>query len=171
MHDIHFVEKAIVALIMTYGIMTGNIDLSVASVMAFSSSVMGVAMQAGPRLDLVQYRAAGRKRLRALLNGLVITKFNLPAMIVTARHLPSIGGLAYVILGDQAVSGLSNSSSYRLRGYIPGTPIHFPCSSLSCCLNYCGNYPAQNTVGADDPCDGTEFQSSCVASGLPVWQK
>ena len=46
---LHFTEKGIIALSMTLVVISGNIDLSVASTMAMSAAVMGVAYRAAWR--------------------------------------------------------------------------------------------------------------------------
>lgn len=162
-----FVEKAIVALIMTYIIMTGNIDLSVASVMAFSSSVMGVAMQAGVPAWISVIIALLVGSACGLLNGLVITKFNLPAMIVTLATFTFYRGLAYVILGDQAVSGLSKQFQFIGRGYIPGTPIPFSLLFFILLSVIAGIILHKTRLGRMIHAMGLNSRA-CVASGLPV---
>ena len=162
-----FVEKAMVALIMTFIIMTAKIDLSVASVMAFSSSVMGVAMQSGVPVPLAVVIALVIGTACGLLNGLVITKFDLPAMIVTLATFTFYRGLAYVILGDQAVTGLSKKFQFIGRGYIPGTPVPFSLVFFIVLSVIAGIILHKTKLGRMIHAIGLNSEA-CVASGLPV---
>src|SRR5918999_6137514 len=78
------IEKVIVAVIMTFVIVNGEIDLSVASVMAFSACVLGVLhaggavpFEAALAIALLSGAAAG------FLQGLFVAKLGLPSLVVT----------------------------------------------------------------------------------------
>ncbi|MGF6381683.1 ABC transporter permease [Paraburkholderia atlantica] len=97
-------EIALMALPMTLIIVAAEIDLSVASVLGASSALMGVLWHMGLPMPvgIVLVLIAGA--LAGLLNGLVIVKLNLPSLAVTIGTLALFRGLAYVLLGDQAVA-------------------------------------------------------------------
>jgi rhamnose transport system permease protein len=57
------------------------------------------------------------------LNGLLITRLALPSLVVTIGSLALYRGLAYVVLGDQAVSDFPTSFTNLGFGSIPGTEI------------------------------------------------
>ena len=57
------------------------------------------------------------------LNGLLITKLALPSLVITIGSLALYRGLAYVVLGDQAVSDFPTSFTNLGFGTIPGTQI------------------------------------------------
>ncbi|HEY6407170.1 MAG TPA: ABC transporter permease, partial [Ktedonobacteraceae bacterium] len=61
-------------------------------------------------------------------NGLLITQLGLPSLVVTIGTLALYRGLAYVVLGDQAVSDFPASFTNLGFGSIPGT--EFPWSGL-----------------------------------------
>jgi rhamnose transport system permease protein len=97
-------EKIIVAVVMAFVIMSGEIDLSVASVMGFSAAVMA-ALHAGGSVPflaavLIGVAAGG---LGGLLQGLVITRFGLPSLVVTLAGLIGFRGAARVLMEDQSV--------------------------------------------------------------------
>ncbi len=96
-----FTEKAIVALIMTFIIITGNIDLSVASMMGLSSVTMAASFEAGMNVWLASFLGVAIGVLCGFLNGFIITRFELPAIIITLATFSFYRGIAYVILGDQ----------------------------------------------------------------------
>src|SRR6266566_2562684 len=98
----NIMEIAIMALPMTLIIIAGEIDLSVASLL--------VGLVAG------------------CLNGLLVTKLALPSLVVTIGTLALYRGLAYVVLGDQAVSSFPTAFTNLGFGTIPG--IELPWSGL-----------------------------------------
>ncbi len=118
-----FVEIAIMSLSMTLIIIAGEIDLSVASVLGLSSVMMGVTWNAGMPLwlDIVIALAVGA--VAGLFNGLLVTRLGLPSLVVTLGTLGLYRGLAYVILGSQAVSDFPSSYTNFGIGDVPGTLI------------------------------------------------
>jgi rhamnose transport system permease protein len=99
-----FTEIALIALPMTLVIVAAEIDLSVASVLGASSALMGVLWHMGLPMPLVIAIVLVAGALAGLFNGLVIVRFNLPSLAVTIGTLALFRGLAYVLLGDQAVA-------------------------------------------------------------------
>ena len=121
----NFIEKAIIALPMMLVIICGDIDISVASIIALSSVFMGMASQAGLNtlglvaIGLFTGSAAG------FLNGFIITKFGIPAIAVTLGSMSLFRGIAYVILGDKAFTKYPISFDYFGQGYIGNTMVPF----------------------------------------------
>ncbi|GAB5094724.1 MULTISPECIES: ABC transporter permease [unclassified Caballeronia] len=99
-----FTEIALIALPMTLIIVAAEIDLSVASVLGVSSALMGVLWHMGLPMPLVIAIVLVAGTMAGLLNGLVIVRFNLPSLAVTIGTLALFRGLAYVLLGDQAIA-------------------------------------------------------------------
>jgi rhamnose transport system permease protein len=99
-----FTEIALIALPMTLIIIAAEIDLSVASVLGASSALMGVLWHMGLPMPLVIAIVLVAGSLAGLFNGLVIVRFNLPSLAVTIGTLALFRGLAYVLLGDQAIA-------------------------------------------------------------------
>jgi rhamnose transport system permease protein len=97
-------EIALMALPMTLIIVAAEIDLSVASVLGASSALMGVLWHMGLPMPVVIVLVLMAGALAGLLNGLVIVKLDLPSLAVTIGTLALFRGLAYVLLGDQAVA-------------------------------------------------------------------
>jgi rhamnose transport system permease protein len=121
----NFIEKAIIALPMIFVIICGDIDISVASIIALSSVFMGMASQAGANtfglvaIGLFTGSAAG------FLNGFIITKFGIPAIAVTLGSMSLFRGIAYVILGDKAFTKYPTSFAFFGQEYIGNTMIPF----------------------------------------------
>ncbi|HEY1608878.1 MAG TPA: ABC transporter permease [Paraburkholderia sp.] len=97
-------EVALMALPMTLVIVAAEIDLSVASVLGASSALLGVLWHLGVPMPAAIALALVAGALAGLFNGLVIVKLNLPSLAVTIGTLALFRGLAYVLLGDQAVA-------------------------------------------------------------------
>src|SRR5580698_4555702 len=97
-------EIALMALPMTLIIVAAEIDLSVASILGASSALMGVLWHMGLPMPIVILIVLIGGTLAGLFNGLVIVRFNLPSLAVTIGTLALFRGLAYVLLGDQAVA-------------------------------------------------------------------
>jgi len=119
----NIMEIAIMALPMTLIIIAGEIDLSVASVLGLASVVLGLLWQSGHPL----WFAIGVALLVGLaagcVNGLLVTRLALPSLVVTIGTLALYRGLAYVVLGDQAVSNFPTAFTNFGFSPIPGTEI------------------------------------------------
>jgi rhamnose transport system permease protein len=99
-------EKAMLLLPMTLLIIAREIDLSVASILALSSVVLGVLIRAhvpliaALPLVLIAGAAAGA------FNGLLVTGLNLPSLLVTLGTLALFRGIGYILLGTHSVNDL-----------------------------------------------------------------
>lgn len=102
-------EIAIMALPMTLIVITGEIDLSVASTMGMASALLGFLwahhwpMLAIFAVILIAGGAAG------LFNGLLVTRLGLPSLAVTIGTLALYRGIAVIILGSATVSNFPAS--------------------------------------------------------------
>ncbi|HET8913322.1 MAG TPA: ABC transporter permease [Ktedonobacteraceae bacterium] len=124
----NIMEIAIMALPMTMIIIAGEIDLSVASVLGLASVTLGFLWERGNPMWLAIGAALLVGVVAGYLNGLLVTKLALPSLVVTIGTLALYRGLAYVILGDQAVSNFPTAFTNLGFGTIPGT--QFPWSVL-----------------------------------------
>lgn len=94
----------IIALPMTAVIVTGEIDLSVASVVGLSSVLTGVLTQAGVPFGLTIVLAIAAGVLCGFFNGWLVTAVGLPSLAVTIGTLALYRGLAVGLLGTTAVT-------------------------------------------------------------------
>jgi len=124
----NIMEIAIMALPMTLIIIAGEIDLSVASLLGLTSVVLGLLWQNGHSMWLAIGVALLVGLVAGCLNGLLVTKLALPSLVVTIGTLALFRGLAYVVLGDQAVSNFPTAFTNFGFGTIPG--IELPWSGL-----------------------------------------
>lgn len=114
----NYSEKALIALPMALVIIAGEIDISVAATVALSSVIMGLAKNAGagPALIVLVGLVAGA--LCGALNGVLVTRFALPSIVVTIGTLSLYRGAALVILGDGAITNYPQALSTLGNGYL-----------------------------------------------------
>src|SRR5919197_6342804 len=103
-----------------------EIDLSVASVLGLSSALLGSLWNHNWPMELILPTVIVAGAACGLLNGLLVTRLGLPSLAVTIGTLALFRGLAFVILGDQAVTDFP--AKYTRYGItpIPGTHIPYP---------------------------------------------
>lgn len=114
----NFTEKALIALAMTLIIITGEIDLSVASIIALASTMMGLALQAGADTPVLVMVGIGVGVLCGAFNGFLVTGLKLPSIVVTIGTMSLFRGIAYIVLGDQSFKGYPASFSWFGQGYV-----------------------------------------------------
>ncbi|WP_069805366.1 ABC transporter permease [Thermogemmatispora onikobensis] len=119
-------EKALMALTMTLIVIAGEIDLSVASILGLASVVLGYTWSHGWPLGLAIALVLLIGALCGLVNGLAVTRLGLPSLVVTLGTLALFRGLAYVVMGDQAVSNFPPAFTNFGFGTVPGTLIPWP---------------------------------------------
>jgi len=123
--------RTIMAVGMTFVILTAGIDLSVGGIIALSGVVGCLALvrnNLSPALAVPLGIAAGAGVGVVLggVNGIAITRFNLPPFIATLAIwfiAGRDGGLAYLVNDGQPVSNLPNSFLVLGAGSIGGVPI------------------------------------------------
>ncbi|WP_304225123.1 ABC transporter permease [Gracilinema caldarium] len=121
----NFIEKAVIALPMAFIILSGDIDVSVGSILALSSLAMGAASQTGIQTSGLVVIGLTVGLLAGILNGWLITRFDIPAIAVTIGTQSLYRGISQAVLGDQAFTKYPESFAYFGQGYIPGTKIPF----------------------------------------------
>lgn len=119
----NFMELGIIVLIMSFVILMGQIDLSVGSNMAMSSAVMGISYQMGLNMWVAVILGLIAGTLGGLFNGILITRVKIHSIIITLGTYSLFRGIAYVILGDKAVSGYTAKFHYLGQGYIGNSPV------------------------------------------------
>ncbi|GHV91354.1 branched-chain amino acid ABC transporter permease [Spirochaetia bacterium] len=118
-----FLDKAFIVLPMMFVIILGNIDISVSSIVAFTSVMMAVLFNAGLPMPLALVAALIVGTICGGINGLLLVKFKeLPAMIVTLSTMTIYRGIAYVILENRASGGFPSWFSFFAWGYVGPVP-------------------------------------------------
>jgi rhamnose transport system permease protein len=97
------IEKVIIAVAMTFVIVSGEIDLSVASVMAFSACTLAFAYDSGVPFWLAIVLALVAAAAAGLLQGWVIASTGISSLVVTLAGLIGFRGAARVLLEDRSI--------------------------------------------------------------------
>lgn len=114
---------ALLALPMTFVIVTGEIDLSVASMLGLTSAVMGSLWNSGMAIETIIPLCVVLGAVLGAVNGLFVTVFKLPSLAVTIGTLALFRGLALVVLGDAAVADFPVRFTGWATGTIGDTPV------------------------------------------------
>lgn len=114
---LNFTEKAMIAFAMALLIIAGEIDLSVASIIALASTVMGLVMQAGFGTPVIVLAGLVTGLLCGVFNGVLVTRFNLPSIVVTIGTMSLFRGISYIVLGDGAFRGYPSDFAWFGQGY------------------------------------------------------
>lgn len=114
----------IMAVGMTFVIITAEIDLSVASVLALSGVVSAMSMQLTNNWFVGGVVGLATGTLVGLVNGILTTRLAIPSFLVTLGMLGVARGLAYVIT-DTAPVLISNETYFNVfgEGDLLGVPV------------------------------------------------
>jgi rhamnose transport system permease protein len=122
----NFTEIALMALPLSLIVITNEIDLSVASILGFSSSLLGALWEYKLAMPLVLVVCLVAGGLCGWLNGFLIVRFRLPSLAVTIGTLALFRGFAYIILGDKAIADFPPEYTEFGIGVVPNTFIPTP---------------------------------------------
>lgn len=113
-----FVEAGLMALGMTLVIISGGIDLSVASLLALVSVVIGFSFKAGVPLPLALVFGVVVGMLGGTFNGAMVAFLNLHPLVVTLGTLALFRGVAYAISKANAVSNFPGWFTFFGQSYV-----------------------------------------------------
>jgi ribose transport system permease protein len=117
----------IMAVGMTFVIITGEIDLSVGSIYALASMVAGNLLTHGAAWPGAVAVGVGVGAMAGLVNGLVVVRFAIPSFIVTLGSLSIYSGIGLLFTGGTPVTlsqGKANVSAFSYLG--DGRPLGIP---------------------------------------------
>lgn len=114
----NFTEKAIIAFAMAMLIIAGEIDLSVAAIIALASTAMGLAMSAGASVPVLVLIGLATGLICGAFNGFLVAGLGLPSIVVTIGTMSLFRGIAYIVLGDGAFTGYPDAFGWFGQGYV-----------------------------------------------------
>lgn len=114
----NFTEKAMIAFAMALLIISGEIDLSVASIIALASTAMGAAAQVGVGTEGLVLIGLATGLICGAFNGILVTGLGLPSIVVTIGTMSLFRGISFIILGDQAYRGYPPDFAFFGQGYV-----------------------------------------------------
>jgi rhamnose transport system permease protein len=113
----------LISLTMAPIMITGDIDLSVGSMVGLSSVVVGLLTHAGLSIPVAGLVAIVVGAVGGLVNGLLVTRFGLPALAVTIGTLALYRGMAIGLLGTTAITSFDRTWSKLAKSKIGETGI------------------------------------------------
>jgi galactofuranose transport system permease protein len=126
----------LVALGMTFVILTGGIDLSVGSLLAVAGVIAANVAHRGSLVALAA--GVGAAALLGLVNGLVVAKARIQPFIATLAMMIAARGLALAATGEQSVrvDRLSEGFSWLGRGLVGPLPVPVVVLALAFALGW-----------------------------------
>jgi rhamnose transport system permease protein len=97
-------EIAIMTLPLTLIVITGEIDLSVASILGLSSALVGYLWSHGWPMPAIIPTVLVVGVIAGAFNGILVTKVGLPSLAVTIGTLTLYRGIAIILLGPNTIS-------------------------------------------------------------------
>ena len=114
--------NAIIAVGMTYVIISGGIDLSVGSIVALSGVTLGVVLQDGQAVPLALGIALLVGAACGLVNGIIVSWGGLPPFIVTLGMMSIARGAALLFTEGRPVSGFEPGFRSLATGHVGPIP-------------------------------------------------
>ena len=102
-------EKALMLLPMVLLIIVRDIDLSIASILAFCSVILGLMVRASVPLFLAIPVVLLAGIGAGAMNGYIVCRLGLPSLIVTLGTMAFFRGLGYILLGTGAINEVPDS--------------------------------------------------------------
>ncbi len=115
--------NAIIAVGLTFVIISGGIDLSVGSLVAFSGVVMASLLQRAVPLPLALLAGLGTGLGCGILNGLLITFGRLPPFIATLGMMSVARGAALLFTDGRPISGFDEGFRWLATGELLFIPM------------------------------------------------
>ncbi len=117
---------AIVSVGMTFVMISGDIDVGVGGVACLTGMIVSLAMKSGVNMWLALVFGLLVGAMLGAVNGLLVTSFSLPSMVVTLAMMNFANGVASILTGGTAVYGLPDEFLFIGRGsllFIPSQVI------------------------------------------------
>jgi ribose transport system permease protein len=115
--------NAVIAVGMTFVILSGGIDLSVGSLVALAGVVMASALQAGAPIPVAVLAGLATGALGGLVNGSLVTLGRLPPFIATLGMMSVARGAALLFTDGRPVSGFSPEFRTLATGRLLVVPV------------------------------------------------
>lgn len=98
-----YVEIGLLALGVTLVIVSGNIDLSVGSILVISACICALLLQSGIHIAIAIVATCGMATAIGVFNGLIIAKLRVPSFLVTLATMAIARGVSQAILGPKSI--------------------------------------------------------------------
>lgn len=115
--------NAVISVGMTLVILTGGIDLSVGSILAFAGSITAGLLAGGQAIVPAILIGSIAGAVIGLVNGLLITKADIPPFIATLGTMTAARGFTLVYTDGRPITGMEEAFRFLGGGYIAGIPV------------------------------------------------
>jgi rhamnose transport system permease protein len=116
----NFTERAVIALPLALLIIAGEIDISIAAIIALASVAMGLAAGQGMGTSGLVTVGLGTGLVAGMMNGALVTIGRVPSIVATIGTMTLFRGFAYAVLGDRVLKEYPGSFSVFGQGYAVG---------------------------------------------------
>jgi rhamnose transport system permease protein len=116
----NFTERALVALPLALLIIAGEIDISVAGIIALASVAMGLGAAHGVGTAALAGIGLGTGLAAGAVNGALVTVGRVPSIVATIGTMTLFRGAAYAVLGDRVLKEYPESFATFGQGYLVG---------------------------------------------------
>jgi rhamnose transport system permease protein len=116
----NFTERAIIALPLALLIIAGEIDISVAAIIALSSVAMGLGSAHGVGTAGIVGIGLGTGLAAGCINGALVTVGRVPSIVATIGTMTLFRGAAYAVLGDRVLKDYPDAFAAFGQGYLVG---------------------------------------------------
>lgn len=113
----------ILAVGMTFVILTGGIDLSIGSVVALAGVAAAIVAQRTEMVWLAFLVALGIGFASGVFNGLTVAYFRVPPFVVTLAVLTIARGLAFILSGGRSIGNLPDNFGGLGKSVLIGIPV------------------------------------------------
>jgi ribose transport system permease protein len=113
----------IIAVAMTYCIISGGFDLSVGSVGAMAGCLTGIILASTGNIPLAIAAGLASGGIVGIANGFVIAKLKVPPFVATLGTMSVARGVALLVTGGIIISGFPDSFNFIGTGFIFGIPV------------------------------------------------
>lgn len=116
----NFTERALIALPLALLIIAGEIDISVAAIIALASVAMGLAAAQGVGTPGLAAIGLSTGLVAGCINGALVTLGRVPSIVATIGTMTLFRGAAYAVLGDRVLKDYPASFASFGQGYLVG---------------------------------------------------
>lgn len=128
--------NGIIAIGMTYVILTAGIDLSVGAVLALSTVVTASLLQQGVPVPAAILIGLGIGAFLGLISGLIITKIGVPPFVATLGMMVTARGLALVYTEGRPITGLPEAFRFMGTGSLGPVPMPIVIAAVAFLVGY-----------------------------------
>ena len=113
----------IVALGVSFLMLTGNLDFSVGKIYAFAGVSAALMYQSGIPMGLAIAISIVLCVLISMVTGVIALKFRIPMLIVSIAMMQVVDGLNMVLTNGATIYGLPEGIKFLGQGYVLGIPV------------------------------------------------